>query len=196
MIHARCLLLAAGLTLGCQFDPIDLGSNHRDAGTLPDAGPVTTSDCPTVSEAELTALAGTPCDSTCATTGGTPRIVTSSAELLAVTDGRWQTCGGAVPWAADVIGIEFQAGCTLFLLHDVPDAGVARGVEPDDQGTFNVITTTSGETTTRSLQLFFPTWSWHVGVTTSDCPHRMRWSAAGGGEVDFVGIPSTSPPIQ
>jgi hypothetical protein len=196
LIRACCLLLAAGATLGCQFDPVDLGSNHPDAGAPHDAGPVTTSGCPYVSEAEIEALAGTSCDSTCAGTGGTPRVATSSDELIAATAGRWQTCGGAVPWPPDIVGIEFQNGCTLFLLHDVPDAGVARGADPDDQGTFNVITTTSGATTTRSLQLFFPTWTWQVGVTTSDCPHRMVWSTQRGGEVSFVGIPSSSPTIQ
>ena len=196
MIRAGCLLLAAGATLGCQFDPVDLGSNHPDAGALHDAGPVTTSDCPVVTEAEVEALAGSPCSSTCVMTGGTPRVVSSSAELIAVMDGRWQTCAGAVPWAPDVVGIEFQNGCTLFLLHDVPDAGIARGVDPDDQGQFNVLTTTWGETTTRSLELFFPTWSWHVGVTTSDCPHRMTWSVEDRGGVSFVGIPSQTSPIQ
>jgi hypothetical protein len=180
--------------LGCQFALVDLGSN--DAG-IPDAGPIITSDCLTVSEAEINALYGSPCASTCAMTGGAPRVVTSSAELIAVTAGRWLTCGGEVPWAADVVGIEFQVGCTLFLLHDAPDSGVARAVLPDEQGTFNVVTTTSGGVTSRALDLFFPTWTWRVQVTTSDCPHRMRWSHEGAdAETDFVSITSGSSPGQ
>jgi hypothetical protein len=182
-------LLAAGALLGCQFAPVDLGST--DAGR-PDASPAVTSDCPTVSEAEISALYGSPCASTCAMTAGAPRAVTSSIELVAVTAGRWQTCGGDVPWAQDVVGIEFQAGCTLFLLHDAPDAGVARGVQPDEQGTFNVVTTTSGGVTSRALDLFFPAWTWRVEVTTSDCPHWMRWRRPSGAETIFVGIPSAS----
>jgi hypothetical protein len=180
---------AAGPLLGCQFAPIDLGST--DAGSA-DANPVVTSDCPTVSEAEINALYGSPCATTCSTTTGAPRVVGGSIELVAVTAGRWLTCAGDVPWAQDVVGVEFQAGCTLFLLHAAPDAGVARGVMPDEQGTFNVVTTTtSGGVTSLALDLFFPAWSWRVEVTTSDCPHWMRWRREGT-ETDFVGIPSAS----
>jgi hypothetical protein len=199
VIRSAILPFAAGALLGCQFDPVDLGSNDAglpDAG-LPDVGPGTTSDCPAVTEAEVQALYGDPCASTCAMTGGAPRVVTSSVELVAVMAGRWQTCAGAVPWPADVVGIEFQAGCTLFLLNDVPDGGLARSVSPGEQGTFNVVTTTAaGGGVTRAVDLFFPTWTWRVDVSTSDCPHRMRWSRPGGGETDFVGVTSTSPPLQ
>jgi hypothetical protein len=188
--HHPSLLLAASVLLGCQFTAVNLGSN--DAGST-DASPVVTSDCPTVSEAEINALYGSPCAATCTMTGGAPRVVTSSTELVAVTAGRWLTCGGDVPWAQDIVGIDFQPGCTLFLLHDPPDGGVARGVLPDEQGTFNVVTTTSGGVTSRALDLFFPAWTWRVEVTTSDCPHRMHWQRQRAGtETDFVGIPSAS----
>jgi hypothetical protein len=188
--------------LGCEAAPVDLGSNAvADAGGGGGAGgtapaPVVTSDCPSATEAELEALRGSPCDSTCAMTGGTPRDVAGAVELVAVTAGRWRTCAGPVPWAADVVGIEMQAGCTLFLLHDAPDGGVSRSVLPEEQGTFNVVSTTLGGATTRALDLFFPGWTWRVEVTTSDCPHRMSWTRDGGAGPAFAGIPSPSPPLQ
>jgi len=175
---ATGLLTVAGAALGCQIAVIDLGStrplDHGDAGA--DAagtgtggapvGPVTTSDCPEATEAEIQALYGQPCASTCA---------------------------GEVPWPAGVVGLEFQNGCTLFLLHDAPDGGVARGVLPEDQGTFNVIETTlGGSVTARAIELYFPTWSWRVSVTTSDCRHRMRLVGSHGGATDFAAITSTS----
>ncbi len=120
----------------------------------------------------------------------------SSVELVAVTAGRWRTCAGSLPWAADVSGNEFQAACNIFLLDEAPDAWVARGVLPEEQGTFNVVSTTAGDVTTRALDLFFPTWTLRVGLTTSDCPHAMRWSQKGGDDPDFVGIPSSAPPLQ
>ena len=61
------LPLATGALIGCQFAPVDLGST--DAGTS-GANTVVTSDCPTVSEAEINALYGTPCASTCGMTEG------------------------------------------------------------------------------------------------------------------------------
>ncbi len=124
---------AAALLLGCQTVTVDLGSNERDAGSggggssapLPVSGlvPVTTSDCPSVTEAEVAQIYGYPCVTTCAAALGTPRAVASSTTLEALVSGQWRTCAGATPWAADVVGIEFQAGCTIFLLHDAPDAG-------------------------------------------------------------------------
>lgn len=202
---ATGLLTVAGAALGCQIAVIDLGStrplDHGDAGA--DAagtgtggapvGPVTTLDCPEATEAEIQALYGQPCASTCAAGEGTPRVVGSSAELIAVTATRWRTCAGEVPWPAGVVGLEFQNGCTLFLLHDAPDGGVARGVLPEDQGTFNVIETTlGGSVTARAIELYFPTWSWRVSVTTSDCRHRMRLVGSHGGATDFAAITSTS----
>jgi hypothetical protein len=187
--------LASLAALGCQVSVVDLGSN-RPAGTGGAPGPVTTMDCPYTDEAEINALYGQPCASTCADDAGPPRVVHSSVELVAVTAGRWLTCAGQAPWAADVIGIELQAGCTLFLLHDAPDGGVVRGITPSDQGTYNVVETTFEGATTRVLQLYFPDFTWRVTVTTSDCPHRMRFVGPDGGEIDFVAITAAAGPIE
>jgi len=193
-------LLASAWIVGCQVGIVDLGDDgaRRDAGTdAPiDLGPVTTSNCPVVTEAQVQALAGTTCTGACNDAFGPPRAVESSAELIAVTAGRWETCAGGVPWAADVIGIEFQAGCTLFLLHDAPDGGSVRGVTPDDQGTFNVIETSAGLSVTRAVEMYFPTWTARSRVTTSDCPHRMRLDVTDGGVTEFAAIPSKAPPLQ
>ncbi len=193
------IAVAAPAVLGCQIALMDdVGSDHSVLHTSEgsDAGPVTTSNCPYPGEAEVQALYGHPCDSTCADAFGAPRMVASSAELVAVTSGQWQTCAGEVPWAASVIGIEFQAGCTLFLLHDAPDGGVVRGVDPSDQGTYNVLETTLNGAVTRSIELFFPGYTWRVNVKTSDCPHRMVLTGADGGAAQFVGIPSAAPPLN
>lgn len=199
------LVTVVGGALGCQVAVVDLGSTHAPdgggtggaggspgAGSVGSGGPVTTSDCPQTTEAQVQALYGQPCASTCADGEGPPRVVGSSVELVAVTATRWRTCAGEVPWPADVVGIEFQNGCTLFLLHDAPDGGVARGVLPEDQGTFNVLETNAGGAVTRALDLYFPTWTWRVSVSTSDCPHRMRLTGAKGA-ADFTGIQSASP---
>ncbi len=68
----RWLPLVAAALLGCQFDPIDLGSNGPDAGADAgfDAAPVVTSDCPAATEAELEALSGNLCGATCGMEGG------------------------------------------------------------------------------------------------------------------------------
>jgi hypothetical protein len=193
------VMIAAGApaVLGCQIALMDEMGSERSALHAVDAGAVTTSDCPYVSEADVQALYGDPCASICAEAFGTPRVVKSSAELVAVTSGQWQTCAGEVPWAAAVVGIEFQAGCTLFLLHDAPDGGgVVRGIEPSDQGTYNVLETTLNGSVTRTVEMLFPTSTWTVAVTTSDCPHRMRLAGVDGGEGDFVGIPSARPPLD
>ena len=194
--------IASLAMLGCQVAVVDLGSNHAPevgAGGG-DAGPVTTSNCPYVTEAEVQALYGDPCNSTCAEGAGTPRAVMSSAELVAVISGQWRTCGGELPWDSDagsgVVGIEFQAGCTIFLLHDAPDGGVVRGIQPSDQGTYNVLETIQGSSITRRVELFFPGVAWTVAATTSDCPHRMALAALDGGGGDFVGIPSGLPPTN
>lgn len=193
----KVMPIASLAMLGCQVAVVDLGSNHApDAGGAGDAGPVTTSDCPYVSEAEIQALYGHPCTSTCADGEGPTRVVTTSVELVAVTAGRWIACTGQPPWAADVVGIEFQAGCTLFLLHDAPDGGVARGIDPSEQGTYNVLTTTAGGAVTREIELFFPSWTWRVTATTSDCPHSMRLVGPDGGAASFVGITAGTAPTN
>lgn len=116
-------------------------------------------------------------------------MVGSGAELVGVTATQWRTCSGEVPWSADVVGLEFQNGCTIFLLHDAPDGGVARGVLPQDQGNFNVIETTQGGSVTREIKLYFPTWTWRAAVTTSDCPQRMRFEGSPGERsADFAAI--------
>jgi hypothetical protein len=192
--------------VGCRIAVVDLGSNHaivgNDAGndTGADAGadgpiePVVTSDCPGVTEAEIEALYGHPCGATCASAEGAARVVGSAAELVAVTATQWRTCSGEVPWEPDVVGLEFQPGCTIFLLHDAPDGGVARGVLPSEQGNFNVIETTVGGSVTRELELIFPTWTWRVAVTTSDCPQRMRFEGSPGSSADFAAIASAPGP--
>jgi hypothetical protein len=184
--------------VGCPISLYEVGSNDAvvDASDAGDGGPVTTSNCPYTNEAVVQMLYGHPCDSTCADAFGAPRVVGSSEELVAVTAGQWRTCAGEVPWAADVIGIEFQAGCVLFLLHDAPDGGVVRGGDPSDEGTYNVLETTLNGSVTRSIEMFFPNWTWTVAATTSDCPHRMRLAGTDGGTSEFVGIPSSAPPLQ
>jgi hypothetical protein len=100
-----------------------------------------------------------------------------------------------VPWASDVIGVEFQAGCTVFLLHEAPDGGgVVRGVMPSDQGTFNVIQTTLGSSVTRRVEIYFPAQTWSVAVTTSDCPHKMKLVDLAGGETELAGISTMNAP--
>lgn len=200
-----CGLAVASTLLGCQVAVVDLGRTSVDAGAEAGTGtpialePLSTQDCPTVSELEVSKFYGKPCDSTCADGNGPPRDIASPAELVGVTSARWRTCAGDVPWAADVVGIEFQPGCTLFLLHDTPDGGTVRGTMPADQGQFNVIEPWSGTSVARPIELYFPhsTYNnWRVSVTTSDCPHRMRFEGADGGAIDFTGIPSAGPNPQ
>ncbi len=196
------LFAALGAMLGCQVSVVDLGSNHAvpgtDAGadTAPDVatGPVVTSDCPGVTEAQIAALHGQTCAATCASVEGPPRGIASAAEIIAVTATQWRTCSGKVPWPADVVGLEFQPGCTIFLLHDAPDGGVARGVLPEDQGNFNVIETTLDGVVTREIELFFPKWTWRVAVSTSDCPQRMRLEGPPGSVAAFAAISSAPGP--
>ncbi|MEP7122365.1 MAG: hypothetical protein ABJE95_15695 [Byssovorax sp.] len=201
LLAAALGLLAATTTmLGCQIAVVDLGSNHAisgaDAGADADGAsdPVITSDCPSVTEAQIATFYGHPCDSTCSNAIGPARVVGSAAELVAVTSTQWRTCAGEVPWPADVVGLEFQPGCTIFLLHDAPDGGVARGVLPDDQGNFNVIETTSNGSVTREIELYFPTWTWRASVTSSDCPHRMTFEGSPGKSADFAAISSAPGP--
>jgi hypothetical protein len=200
--HRALALLAivAAATIGCEVAVVDLGSNHPDAGgaggdggldagTGGSTGPVTTSDCPGVTEAEQQVLYGHPCGgSTCADAMGAARVIGSAAELASVLETQWRTCAGDVPWPAGVVGLEFQPGCTIFLLHDAPDGGVARGVLPEDQGNFNVVETKLGDAVTRTLALYFPTFTWEVAATTSDCPHRLLLTGAHGSTVGFAAV--------
>lgn len=200
------LAAIAALMPGCQVVAVDLGSNeplivHHES--LPDAGsidsgsgPVVTADCPRVSQVDVEALFGHPCATTCESGEGPTRVVGSAAELFAVTATRWRTCAGDVPWAADVVGFEVQSGCTLFLLHDAPDGDVVRGIEVDDQGTFDVVETRDGDAVTRLLEFHFPKGTWRAAATTSDCPHHLHLDRGDAGPLDFVGIPTTSPPIK
>ncbi len=101
-----------------------------------------------------------------------------------------------------MVGIEFQAGCTIFLLHDAPDAGtgrdagVVRGIDPSDQGTYNVIETRVGLLVSHAIEVNFPSGSWRATVTTSDCPHWMRLAPEGGPVLDLAAIPSSHPPLD
>ncbi len=192
------------LAAACSIQTLDLGDDRARA-TIGDAGhaTTTTSGCPDVTEAQAEALAGTSsCASLCAQGAGAPRAIGSAAELFAVLAGRWQTCGGAAPWPSDIVGIEFQNGCTLFLLRAAPGGGTVRGVDPDDQGTFNIVETTTGTTVSRSLELFFPSFTWAVDVTTSDCPHHLELRSLAptgpldAGTVELEAIASTTPPLQ
>jgi hypothetical protein len=200
VIRWALLPIASLMVLGCQVAVVDLGSNHPvsagGTGGASDAGPVTTMDCPYTNEAEIQALYGHPCTSTCADGQGPPRVVASSVELVAVTTGKWLTCTGEVPWPNGVVGIEFQDGCTLFLLYDAAAGGVTRGIAPTDQGTYNVVETTYEGSLTRTVELYFPTWTWRVAVTTSDCPHSMQLAGEDGGVTTFVAVTSTAPPSQ
>jgi hypothetical protein len=198
-------LLMSGSVLSCAVTDVDLGNDRvrvtGAGGSAPDAGPVTISDCPALTEAQAEAFYGTPCASTCADSMGPARVVKSSAELEAVISGRWQTCAGDVPWTYDAgsnaVGIQFQAGCTVFLLYEAPgNTGIVEGVMPDDQGTFNVLETTDGTSVRRSIELFFPSWTWIVDVATSDCAHGMTFTGADGGTTRFSGFASSSPPLQ
>ena len=202
LVAFGALFSSVGAMLGCQVDVVDLGSNHAiagndagaDAGADGPTGPVITSNCPGVTEAEIEALYGHPCAATCASAAGPARVVGSADELVAVTATQWRTCSGEVPWDSDVVGLEFQPGCTIFLLHDAPDGGVARSVLPSEQGNFNVIETNAGGSVTRAMELHFPTWTWHVAVTTSDCPQRMRFDGAPGSSADFAAIANAPGP--
>jgi hypothetical protein len=203
-IRAVAFGIALSVCAACSVEVVNLGDDGprpatHDAGTPT----TTTSGCPDVTEAEAQALAGTSCASVCAEGAGAARSVGSAAELFAVIAGRWQTCGGDVPWASSVVGVEFQNGCTLFLLHASPDGGTVRGVDPSDQGTFNIVEATTGTRVARSLELFFPSLTWSVDVTTSDCPHHMELRPRGGdagapdgGAVELTAISSTTPPLQ
>jgi hypothetical protein len=199
-LHLALTLAVAALpVLGCQAVTIDLGSNHPDAGTGGEPAPsMTSATCPALSDSEGTAMEGKPCPATCAEGAGTPRVVSSGAELEAIVSGRWQTCSGTPPWDAGAVGLEFQAGCTLFVLYDAgsePDAGVVRGVGPDDQGTYDVVETTAGASVTWSLALHFPGGTWAATVTESDCPHHLLLARgpAEGGDLAFAGMAGASP---
>ena len=200
-------LLMGLLSTACTVSTVDLGSNQadveRDAGTkdpLPDAGdpgPVTTSVCPAVTEEEVEQLYGFPCVSSCATGEGSARSVGSAAEQFSVMATQWQTCEGEVPWASDVIGMEVQAGCTLFLLHRASNGDVVRGVDSSDQGTFDIVETRLGDAVIdRSIHLHLPSFDGVVKVVTSDCPHSMVITKLDGSLIRFAAIPSKSPPIN
>lgn len=203
----RLWLAILPLVAGCEVAIVDLGSNHGGAagqgGSTPDAGtaggmistgPVTTEDCPALTEAQAEVFYGHPCNGDCSTSFTAPRAVGSAAELVAVMQTQWRTCSGEVPWPAGVVGLELQPGCTIFLLHEAPDGGVARGVLPEDQGNFNVVETTFGDAATRSLVLYFPTFTWAVSAVTSDCPHRLRFTSGDGGVTDFAAVSSAPGP--
>ena len=213
-VPAGWLLAAAVAVFGCRTVSIDLGSNDagardadaRDAGARDagggggaggsGSGPAITWTCasPSDDSAPLD-----PCASTCAEGLGAPYAFSLAADLVAQLYGPWQTCagGGALPWAPDVMGIDFQPGCTVFLLHDAPDGGAfVRGITPDDQGSFDVLETDQAVLAGRLLRLNLPTWSRIVQITTSRCPHILRFELDGGNAVDFAAVPTPYPPAR
>ena len=198
--------VAAALALGCGTVTVDLGSNYIDAGTDTGTGstgggggasPVATATCLPLTDLQLDKDASPPCPATCADAFGEAHVVSSGGDLEAWITGRWLTCSGAPPWdVADdgAVGLEFQAGCTLFVLYDGGDAGILRG---NEQGTYDVVETPSGAAVTRSLALHFvETGTWSVTPTMSDCPYRLRLVPEGGPELDFAGITDTPNPAM
>jgi hypothetical protein len=155
-----------------------------------------------LTDSAIAMIGGGPCPATCGDAFGAVHAASSGAELEALVSGQWRTCSGTPPWevahdgSPSAVGLEFQAGCTLFALYDAGDAGVVRGVEPDDQGTYDVVETSSGASVTRSLALHFPSGTWTVTTTTSKCPHHLRLAREGAPELDFAGITSKPSPAE
>jgi hypothetical protein len=204
---AALSIAAAALALGCGTVTIDLGSNHTDAGPIPGDGgggssPGTLATCPPLTDSDS---ARPPCPATCAQAFGAPQAVSSGAELEARVTGRWMTCSGTPPWevareggapqTSGAVGLEFQAGCTLFVLYDAGD-GVVIGGEPDDQGTYDVVETSAGGSVPLSLALHFPTGTWTATAATSDCPYQLQLAIEGASELDFASITTSYSPAM
>jgi hypothetical protein len=195
---ATCVV--AAMSGGCRAE-VDLGSNLAPLGH--DGGPDSPTpidlsqhvekDCPVVSETEAEALRGTTCESTCGDPWGDTRLMTSAKELVAVTRGSWRLCAGVSPWPADVVGIELQAGCTVFLLHDA-DGGVSRSIDPAEQGTFDVIESRIGTLHGYVIDIHVPSGNLRAHVTVSDCPNRLLLTPDGAVPLDFsVALGGPSP---
>jgi hypothetical protein len=183
------------LASACNGSELHLGAVDAAPASTSEAAVAESLACPPIDEAQYLVLRGTTCAGVCTDGLGAPRALASPDEVAAALAGRWTFCSSTLG-PADVVGIELDPGCVVYLLRADASGALVRGADARYQGTFDVVTRGAS---VEGIALHLATGDLRADVSASGCLGRARLAFIDGGTLDLASLDSldaSTPPAM